>query len=637
MANGSNYAVVYPGNKRISLDGGLNNKFPRANILDNESPDCLNVVFSGGAVETRGGSTTLNTTTVGTFSIDGLYTRNDSAGSRTMLVFAGTHMFYLAGTSTFTTVPSAQSVFTAGVRVCAVEYQDYLFIGNGGVTPYKYDGAVFSRHGVPAPSSFPVLSSNATGSLTGDYRYKVTYVNSASVEGDVNTASATFTAASATIRLTSVPVAPASHGVSSRRIYRTEAGGATYKRVGSIADNSTTTFDDNIADASLGVAAPTDNGEPPKYSVAAYHADRLFVNDIANPSLVWYSEIAEPFTFKTTNFIRAGDATGDIVRALSVYNNSVLVFCDNSIWLIYMPSADDTEWSVIRIKGQYGCKSPFAPVLYQNKVLFPAVQNNKFVGFAVVSGDSVAPSATLLTAGTAGSDMISDRIEPDMFLLNESYLQNISGFIFKQKAWMSVPYGVSQLTNNRIYVMDFSISNLNKSQDVTWVPNTGMQAAQFTEYNGKLYFGSANAVGKVIQADTTTYNDDGLAINSYAWTKELTGHDVHSGKFKDFRVFRMLLEKAGDWLMNLHYRVDSDKDDEGMAVSIDLNPGGTLWGSFSWGGTTWGGGTDQEEKKISLGATKGNRIQFKFSNQNVADQYFKVHNFDFQYNVRGER
>jgi hypothetical protein len=262
----SQFRRIYPGQGRVLFDGGKNNKFERSIIADNESPDCANVIFSNGAVETRQGVTKLNTTSVGTFVFDGLYTRRADDLAETMCAFAGGHMYTL-GTTTFTTVPSAQSVFTAGVRVGATQYENHLFIGNGGVIPYKYNGTDFTRHGVYPPATTSTVSSQTTGGLTGDYRYKVTYVNSMSVEGDVGPVTATFTAAAATLRLASIPVAPQSWGVSSRRIYRTEAGGSTFKRLTTIADNSTTTYDDNNADAALGTAAPTDNGVPPKYSV----------------------------------------------------------------------------------------------------------------------------------------------------------------------------------------------------------------------------------------------------------------------------------------------------------------------------------------------------------------------------------
>jgi hypothetical protein len=555
-----------------------------------------------------------------------------------MVVFAGGSGWYLGGTSTFTTIASAQSVFTAGVRVAAAEYQDFIFVCNGNVNPYKYDGTNFTRHGVAAPASVPTATSSATGSLTGAYRYKVTYVNSNLVESDPTAASNQITAASATITLSDIPIAATSAGVSSRNIYRTIASGTTFLRVATIANNTATTYVDSILDSGLGTTAPTDNGVPPKFNTIVYHADRLFCNDAANPSFLWYSEIAAAETFPSTNFLRIGDATGDIIRALSVYNNSVLVFCDNSIWLVYMPDSDPNNWSVIRIKGQYGCRSPHAIAFFNNKVLFPAVQNDKFVGFAVVSGDSVAPSATLLTAGPAGSDMISARIDPEMSNVIEAYLSNISAIVYKQKIWITVTYGAGSITNNRIFILDFSNSNLSKSQSETWVPFTGMNASQFTIYDGKIYYGSASATGKVHRADIEgTYSDSGTAINSYYWTKEFSGFGEHSGYQKDFRQARLLIENAGDWYMGMSYRLDSDSDSGGNSTQIDLNPGSSLWNTMMWGRDLWGGGSEQRDVKLSLGAARGERIQFKFSNENIADQYFKVHNLEYKYNVRGER
>lgn len=54
-----------------------------------------------------------------------------------------------------------------------------------------------------------------------------------------------------------IPVGPA--GTTARRIYRTEDGGDVWKYLGSVNDNSTTTYRDNKADANLGDDAPDDS------------------------------------------------------------------------------------------------------------------------------------------------------------------------------------------------------------------------------------------------------------------------------------------------------------------------------------------------------------------------------------------
>ena len=173
------YDVVYPPRGRVVFDGGKNSKFERSIIADNESPDCLNVVFNNGGVATRGGVSKLNTAAIGSYVGDGLYVRHDNTGTETMVAFAGGTAWGLSGTS-FTTIGSAQSVFTAGVRVGAAEYENHLFIGNGGVDPYKWNGAHFTRHGVPRPSvsGFTGAVSGGGSLTTASYYFKVGFVNS---------------------------------------------------------------------------------------------------------------------------------------------------------------------------------------------------------------------------------------------------------------------------------------------------------------------------------------------------------------------------------------------------------------------------------------------------------------------------
>lgn len=631
------FDVIFPKEGRLTFDGGLNSKFERSLIQDNESPSCFNVVFTNGAVETRGGSTKLNTTSVGSFVFDGVYTRRDNTGAETMIVFANGTAFALTGASTFTTIGSAQSVFTAGVRVATTQYENHMFIGNGFVTPYKYNGVAWTRHGVPAATGVVSVNCSAAGSRSGTTGlvYKVTFVNSAAVEGDVGSATVTYTtAASKTIRLTAIPTAPQSHGVNSRRIYLSTDAGVTFGRLTTIANNTATTFDDD-GTLTPGATPPTDNGEPPKYSTAVYHQNRLFVNDTANPNFVWYSEIFEPYTFPSTNFLPVGDASFDLVKGLAVYDNAVAVLCEGSVTLIYMPSADDADWQPVKTRSPYGSRSPFSTFQYNNRLAVASQQNGKFVGYAALQGSSLNPEATILEQAVAGSDRISERVEPDMFQVVESLQGNISAMVFKNKAYIALTYGSGNTTNNRVYCFDFSKTNLAKQQEAAWSPITGINAAQFTVYNGKLYYGSSTATGFVYELETLTDSDDGTAVNSYFWTKEYSGLKGHENFEKDFRSARLLVEKSGDYYMNVTIRTDSDAGD-GITDQVDLDPGASLWNTLVWGAGVWGGGVDQEAITIPLGLS-GKRIQLRFSNQNIAGQRFKVHNMTINYNIKGKR
>lgn len=640
----SNFKKFFPSGGRQLLDGGLNSKYAPSIILNNESPDLLNVVFDAGAAQTRKGTKKLNTTSVGSFVCDGIYSRRANDNSETMIVFYGGLAYALTGASTFTTIASAQSVFTQGVRVCSAQDENYIFFGNGNHIPYKWNGTDWTRHSPYAPTVTATIGSNGVGNLVGGatYMYKMTAVNTNLVESNVGPASTfVISATSGQNTLSALQTFAASYGISSRNLYRTSANGSTFFRLASLSDNTTTTFSDNISDSGLGAAAPTDNGVAPNYSCITYAQSRLFCNDTANKNFLWYSEAGNPYTFASTNFLRIGDNTSDLIRGLAYLNNSVVVFCDNSIWLVYLASATPSDWQVVRVNSAYGSKSPFAPVIYNNKILFPAIQNQKFVGFGAVVGNTVDQSKTLLTVSTTGTDLKSDAIETDMYSVQESFIQNISSIVYKKKAWIAVTYGTNQTTNNRVYQFDFSMSYVNPNREFSWSPFTGINAAQFVVYGGNLYYGSSLANGFIYQAEQTSLNDDGSAIDSYIWTKEYVGDESDiegsdTNLVKDFRYINTLVENLGDYYMNISYRNDGDNG-AGTSTQVSLNPGGSQWGSLIWGTSTWGGGVTQTEYRTFLRNSRGKRIQFKFDNQGKVNQGFKVHGFNMVYNVKGYR
>lgn len=638
---GRPYLQVYPQQGRIAFDGGLNSKYERSLILDEESPDCANVTSENGAVASRKGYDKLNATAIGSYVGDGLYVRRTRTGGETMVAFAGGSA-WTWDTTTFVTIGSAQSVFTAGVRVASTQYENHLFAGNGSVTPYKWNGTDWTRHGVYPPTTTMTAASAPTGAALASgssYTYKVVFVNSQLVESDVGPATTHVVTVNSmgNIRLTSIPTAAQSYGVIHRRIYRTVAGGSAYKRLVTLENNTTTTFDDGTVDGSLGADAPTDNGVPPLYSACVYLRDRLWVNDPANPNLVWYSNAGEPYTFGALNFKSIGDDAGDTVVGLAVYENSVVVGCRNSIHIIYLTDpADDTTWKTVRITSDFGVASAFCFLNADGKLIFPAMQESKFVGFAAISGSTVEPQAALLTVGSMGSQLMTDRIEPLMFDVQEAYRANISGMMFKNKAYITLTHGSNNTQNNRVYQVDFSRSRIKRGQKESWFPWTGFNAAQFTIYDGGLYFLSSAAVGFVYEMEDNTFTDSGSAIDSYFWTKEFSGQETEYNVTKDFRWANVLVEKLGLYYMDLGYRVDSDSS-EGTTTQVSLDPGGSVWGVMTWGTDVWGGGASQEDKKVFLGGVRGKRIQFMFSNQNTASQRFKVHGLNFTYIVRGVR
>lgn len=635
------FNIEYPPSEDyIRFNGGQNSKIQKNLILDNQSPDCLNVIFDDDAVQTRLGTTEFNTSAVGTFACDGLYTRHErNSTAETMCAFFG-GTFYTASGTTFSPIASGTSIYTAGNSVFCVEYQNYAFFGFGNETrPYKYDGSLFTRMGIYPPSQAISVNSGAGSALSGQYQWAVAYVNDRLIESDISTFTTTFSLAGTGASLTCIPVAPQSWGVAARTIYRTEASGTVMYLAGVISNNTATTYVDNTADAALGDEAAADQNVPPNFGPCLYHQGRIFAigrypgdqND-----LVYYSDLNNPFVWGTNNFINIGDQTIDTPKTLGLWDNYLIIGgARGTTWMIYMPSSDDADWVQLRVRSQFGSKSPLGLFEALNFLIFPAVEKDKFVGFAAMTAAGVQPTASLTEVGSIGSELVSTPLEDEMFLVNSTYLNKIASIVYKNKAYIAVTSGNSTY-NNRVFVFDFSSNGLDKSQKYTWAPWSGINPAQFCVYNGDLYYGSANAVGKVYKMNQTTYNDNGTAINSYFWTKEFPGQKNHSTWYKDWRFANLLYGLLGKWLMGLTIRVDSDEGD-GLTYDLDCSPGNSVWGTFIFGQDNWEAGQTTKDLKRSLGQFRGKRIQFKFSNKNVLNAAFKVVGLNMSYNLKGKR
>ena len=629
-----NFNIVYPPRFYTGIDGGLNTKVPKAWLLDNETPDCLNVEFGNGDAFTRGGTTKLNTASVGTFPCNGLYTYHPSNGSEQLLGFFNGNGYILSGTS-FNAIPSATSAFTAMTRVFSSEYEDNIYFGNGGSIPMKWNGTAFTRHGVYPPVSACVASAASAGSaLTGDYIYKVAFVNSNVVESDLSPG-VNITLTGQNGYLTGIPVAPQSWGVNARYIYRTEANSSTvFYYLTTLANNTATVYTDSTPDASLVTEAPVDQGYPPNYSAILYHADRLFMIDPVT-NWVWYTDAGNPYVVAAASFLRAGDQTGDIPVSLGIYDNYLMIFCKKSTYCVYMPSADETSWVTVKIRSPYGCKSPFSVVPVQNRLMFAAMEGDKFVGMGALAAEGLDQIATISQVGAVGGDLASQNIERQMFDINPLYLENIASFVHKNKCYIACNMGTTSI-NDTVWIFDYSRTNLSKEQKYTWAKWDGMAVSQMAVYDGKLYYGSQAATGFVHEMNTQTFNDNGVAINSYIWTKEYAGADGHETYWKDWRFVNILYELVGGFNMGITTRVDSDASD-GVADQISCDPASSLWDTMIWDVDNWEAGKNDADFKKSIGVFYGKRIQFKFSNQNTINQNFRVIGLSLTYNLKGRR
>lgn len=190
------------------------------------------------------------------------------------------------------------------------------------------------------PELVPSLSKKTgltpdVGILTGDYLYKVTFLNAIG-ETAGGTTSALVSPSSNKVSV-GVPRGPT--GTTSRKIYRTSAGGAdgTQKLLTTIADNTTTGYADNIADGSLGAAVPTTDttgkGWVPSAPSAAIRQSQTNVAGV----------LTGVYTYKITFVNATGETQGSIT-------SSSITAASNQIFLTNIPTgrSDVTARNIYR-------------------------------------------------------------------------------------------------------------------------------------------------------------------------------------------------------------------------------------------------------------------------------------------------
>jgi len=230
--------------------GGVNTHTYSTELQGNKYEMLKNLEFATkyGSFSSRKGYTAYNGSTINSSRITGGVRWYWGASSKEMIVTSSTKVYKGTG-SAFSEIGTG---FTSGAEWHFAGLLDLLYGVNGVDAVQRRDGAndTFRAAGFAAPATAPTLTLAASGGLTGDYKYKVTFVydSNAAHESSAGPASKQVTAADQQIVLTAIPVGGT--GATSRNIYRTAAGGTEYFLLASIADNSTTTYTDKDVAAS---------------------------------------------------------------------------------------------------------------------------------------------------------------------------------------------------------------------------------------------------------------------------------------------------------------------------------------------------------------------------------------------------
>ena len=235
---------------------------------------------------------------------------------------------------------------------------------------------------IPGPITVPTVAAGSAGVLTGVYLYRVTFaqVDAGTLvsESPLSSATSPVTLSAQRGSLSDIPVSTAT-GVTSRRLYRTTTGGATYFFLATIADNTTTTYTDNTADAGLDITSvATDLGNPAGTTTADYITeivawkDRLWAVWSTGLDLVYYSGINRFFAWSASNFLPInpkGQGIGGVTAFLP-RRDELGVAKQRGLWKIV--GTGSASYAVIQVINGVGVFAPRSVVVIRDVAYFLA-------------------------------------------------------------------------------------------------------------------------------------------------------------------------------------------------------------------------------------------------------------------------
>ncbi len=331
----------------FKFHGGLNNAQHPTQIALHELQVCTDISYareSTGAI--RPGYTKFNPTRFadgggGIFKILGLASFAYSTGNwrdifvgRALGGGLSLELWYVTGPAAKTWVPfDLTSVGIGGqdYPFSFVRLGNRILATNGDTTPFVWNGTSASAKaiGIAAPATAPTSVLNGAGQMRGNYRYKVLFADTTyGTYGDESPASTVIQVSSQQIRVAAIPVS-ANGRVNARRLYRTRANGSEYFFRTQIADNATTTFDDNATDSILGANIIDEKGgQPPRCRFIAMVAGIVVMfNDpnTNNYSTAYYSTAGFPEHFKPANVQKLQEGDGDPGTGMFVLNGQLVM------------------------------------------------------------------------------------------------------------------------------------------------------------------------------------------------------------------------------------------------------------------------------------------------------------------------
>ena len=265
----------------------------------------------------------------------------------------------------FSTIPSGDFGTRVGTpdddNIASARFE--VITNNAGDLPVIYwDNLGYLDQGGAVPTFASAGGTIFAQASTATWKLRVTYIDEAGNESNSGPSSVTADNTTGStdygqITWSNIPVSTNS-AVVRRDLYRTVASGSDYLFLATINDNTTTTYDDVVTDASLGTTTPPvfgdsifDNSPPPASGITAIWKRTAFLaGDPLNPNFLYYSRYDLPEAFPFANALEFDE------RITGIFNTylGLVVVTETAYWRIIGDNPDYTVDKVIQGFGGVG-------------------------------------------------------------------------------------------------------------------------------------------------------------------------------------------------------------------------------------------------------------------------------------------
>lgn len=481
---------------------GINAHISEFNTPDDQCNSALNVRFNDSYSSLSKREPMILSLDFGDGSINGLHRFYKSDGTQFTIAAIGTYL-KIDNNGTAQTIADGLS---DGKWWQFVTYMDKAIGMNGTDNPIKYDGHTQvtddtdgsrTAANLCADLGAPFAELDTGTDLDSEswYQYKMAFYDGTTYYYSNARSNPILTGASVcNIALTDIPLGP--DGTTARYLYRTEGNASeaavradtSFYLVGTLSDNTTTTFSDDVDDATLaGDDAPTwataSGGgadylsSPPLGKFGIIHDERLVIaGNNTYPSEVYFSEQFKPDFFYPDRMEKIRPDDGDEITFLKEQLGILTIGKTNSIIRFYTDGSPEDDWYYSDPLSTIGCPAPYSAQNSPHGIIYLSRH-----GIYRFTGQS--------------SQYISDAVTPYIEDVSQVNIEECAGFYQNNQYYLSYTSQESgQAYNNRVLVYDFvrdaytlDTKNINSFADLSSGSDFGIVISGSSLSDGYVY------------------------------------------------------------------------------------------------------------------------------------------------------